>query len=77
MEGWQNGNAPVSKTGVRKDLEVRFLYPPPMFYVYILICSDGKTYIGCTNEYKPINQLNQHPVLVGFATVSLTKNEFL
>lgn len=28
QEGWQNGNAPVSKTGVRKDLGVRLLYPP-------------------------------------------------
>lgn len=23
-----------------------------MFYVYILLCSDGKTYIGCTNNLK-------------------------
>ena len=27
-EGWQNGNAPVSKTGVRKDLRVRIPSPP-------------------------------------------------
>ena len=29
QEGWQNGNAPVSKTGARKGLQVRALYPPP------------------------------------------------
>lgn len=23
-----------------------------MWYVYILLCSDGKTYIGCTNDLK-------------------------
>ena len=28
-EGWQNGNAPVLKTGGRKPLEVRVLHPPP------------------------------------------------
>ena len=28
-EGWQNGNALVSKTSGRKPLEVRVLYPPP------------------------------------------------
>ena len=28
MEGWQNGIAPVSKTGGRKPLGVRILYPP-------------------------------------------------
>ena len=28
-EGWQNGNALVSKTSGRKPLEVRALYPPP------------------------------------------------
>ncbi len=29
MEGWQNGNAPLLKSGGRKPLEVRVLYPPP------------------------------------------------
>ncbi len=27
-EGWQNGNALVSKTSGRKPLQVRVLYPP-------------------------------------------------
>ena len=30
MEGWQNGNAPLLKSGGRKPLEVRALYPPPV-----------------------------------------------
>ena len=29
-EGWQNGNAPVSKTGGCKPLQVRVLCPPPI-----------------------------------------------
>ena len=28
MEGWQNGNAPLLKSGGRKPLEVRALHPP-------------------------------------------------
>jgi len=29
-----------------------------MWYVYTLICSDGRTYIGCTNNLK--NRLYRH-----------------
>lgn len=33
LEGWQNGNALVSKTSGRKPLQVRALYPPPLVYI--------------------------------------------
>ncbi|MEK9147218.1 MAG: GIY-YIG nuclease family protein [Patescibacteria group bacterium] len=23
-----------------------------MYYVYVLVCSDGKTYVGCTDDLK-------------------------
>lgn len=29
-----------------------------MWYVYLLICSNGKTYIGCTNNLK--DRLHRH-----------------
>lgn len=29
-----------------------------MFYVYILICNDGQSYIGCTNDLK--DRLKRH-----------------
>jgi len=29
-----------------------------MFYVYILLCADNKTYVGCTNDLK--NRLERH-----------------
>ncbi len=29
-----------------------------MFYVYILLCNDNRTYIGCTNNLK--DRLNRH-----------------
>ena len=25
---------------------------PTMWYIYVLLCSDGRTYIGCTNDLK-------------------------
>ena len=49
-EGWQNGNAPVLKTGGRKPLQVRVLHPP---------LSDGveKNRKGC----KPLVSSNPLP----------------
>ncbi|MBI2012281.1 GIY-YIG nuclease family protein [Candidatus Daviesbacteria bacterium] len=29
-----------------------------MFYVYVLLCSDEKTYIGCTHDLK--DRINRH-----------------
>lgn len=29
-----------------------------MYYIYILFCSDNKTYLGCTNDLK--DRLNRH-----------------
>jgi len=29
-----------------------------MFYVYILLCADNKTYVGCTNDLK--DRLERH-----------------
>lgn len=31
-----------------------------MYYVYILICSDGRTYIGCTDDLK--DRVKRHKV---------------
>ncbi|MCR4329938.1 MAG: GIY-YIG nuclease family protein [Candidatus Roizmanbacteria bacterium] len=31
-----------------------------MYYIYILLCSDHKTYIGCTNDLKDRIRRHQH-----------------
>jgi glycerophosphoryl diester phosphodiesterase len=41
VEGWQNGNAPVSKTGGRKPLQVRALYPPPEIFMVKIVGHRG------------------------------------
>ena len=65
-EGWQNGNAPVSKTGVLTDFRVRIpappLFPPTTYGVVraSVLSTKRLLYLGLCPEQGPIRGLNIH-----------------